>query len=165
MLVFVSCKHKKHTQTKNSVSNNNNIAPSKIAIVEEKLGVNKQNIEKSKLYSFIADWYGTPYKYGGCDKNGTDCSCFTNILFRNVYNKNTERSSGDIYKTCDKIKKSNLQEGDLVFFVTNGKSVSHVGIYIKDEKFVHASTSKGVMISSLEDAYFKKTYYGSGRLN
>ena len=165
MLVIVSCKHKKQTQITKTKPTEVKISSSKIAIVEEKLGINKHKVEENKLYSFIADWYGTPYKYGGCDKNGTDCSCFTNILFRKVYNKNTERSSGDIYKSCDKIKRSNLQEGDLVFFVTNGKSVSHVGVYIKDEKFVHASTSKGVMISSLDDAYFKKTYYGSGRLN
>lgn len=163
-----SCHHNKKTQSTNNTKEHkteHTWKSSNLLIVQEKLAVDKRTIEKSKLYTFITDWYGTPYKYGGCDKSGTDCSCFTHLLFKQVYNKTTERSSGDIYKTCEKIKKANLKEGDLVFFVTNGKGVSHVGVFLKDEKFVHASTSKGVMISSLSEAYFEKTFYGAGRLN
>lgn len=169
MFVFITgCKHKKKTQSTGSTKDHtkeHKLSSSNLTIVQEKLSVDKHEIEKSKLYSFITDWYGTPYRYGGCDKSGTDCSCFTLMLFKQVYNKTIERSSGEIYKSCEKIKRSHLKEGDLVFFVTNGKGVSHVGVFLKDEKFVHASTSKGVMISSLSEAYFEKTYYGAGRHN
>ncbi|MFN7911742.1 MAG: C40 family peptidase [Bacteroidota bacterium] len=171
LIVFVfinGCKSKKQSQSNTNVkgqTKQSNLNPTKLTIVQEKLNIDRLEVEKSKLYSFITEWYGTPYKYGGCDKNGTDCSCFTHLLFKQVYNRTIERSSGDIYKACDKIKRSHLKEGDLVFFVTNGKGISHVGVFLKDEKFVHASTSKGVMISSLTEAYFEKTFYGAGRHN
>lgn len=167
-VIIYGCRHKKQTQSTNNSNNQtkeHHLNSSKIAIVQDKLNIERREVEKSKLFSFITEWYGTPYKYGGCDKNGTDCSCFTHLLFKQVYNRTIERSSGDMYKTCEKIKRSHLKEGDLVFFVTNGKGVSHVGVFLRDEKFVHASTSKGVMISSLTEAYFEKTFYGAGRHN
>ncbi|MBA3662777.1 MAG: C40 family peptidase [Bacteroidetes bacterium] len=132
--------------------------------LEEKLGITSKEIKQSKLYSFIDEWYGAPYKYGGCLKSGVDCSCFTDLLYESVYDRKTARSSGDIFKECDKISNENLKEGDLVFFITNGKSISHVGIYLKNDKFVHASSSKGVIISDLKEAYYKKTFYSAGRL-
>jgi murein DD-endopeptidase / murein LD-carboxypeptidase len=132
--------------------------------LEQKLGLSKKEIKHSKLYSFVNDWYGTPYKYGGCQKTGVDCSCFTDILYENVYGTKTARTAGEIYKSCDKINPDKLKEGDLLFFITSGKSISHVGVFLKNEKFVHASTSKGVIISDLKEPYYKKTFYSAGRL-
>ena len=128
------------------------------------LKVPKIEISNVKLYSFIDDWYGTKYKYGGLSKQGVDCSGFTNILYKEVYNKHLERRSVDIAKSINKVKKSNLKEGDLVFFTINNNKNSHVGVYLKNKKFVHASTSKGVIISSLENPYYQKTYSKGGNI-
>lgn len=132
--------------------------------VKEKLGVTNKEIRESKLYRYINDWYGVPYKYGGCQKTGVDCSCFTSNLYETVYGKKLARTAGDIQKECDKVSTEKLKQGDLVFFITNGKNISHVGVYVKDNKFVHASTSKGVMISDLSETYYKKTFSSAGRL-
>jgi len=117
------------------------------------------------LYEFIAEWYGVPYKYGECSKNGIDCSGFVNLLYQKVYHKTLERNSNDIFqKQCKKINKNGLKEGDLVFFKIDSKEISHVGVYLRNNKFVHASTKKGVMISDLNEPYFQKHFYAFGRL-
>lgn len=164
-LVFTACKHKKKVIKTNdsTTKNETKTTPSKSSVVEEKLGMTKKEISKSSLYSFVAEWYGTPYKYGGCEKTGVDCSCFTNILYNKIYNKKIGRSTAEIYKEVEKIKVEKIQEGDLIFFITNGKSISHVGVYLKDNKFVHASNSKGVMINDLSEAYYKKTFHSVTR--
>lgn len=128
------------------------------------LGVSKIEITNIKLYEFIDAWYGTKYKYGGLSKDGIDCSGFCNVLYKEIYNKQLERRAADIAKTIKKITKTKLQEGDLVFFSIASKKNSHVGIYLKNNRFVHASTSKGVIISSLNNPYYKKTYNKGGRL-
>lgn len=158
VLFTYSCRHKKDlakTHTKES----NDPNP-----LKEKLGLSSREIKDSKLYRFVDDWYGTPYKYGGCVKTGVDCSCFTNILFESVYGRKTPRSAGEISKECERIKLEKIKQGDLVFFITNGKSISHVGVYLRDNKFVHASTSKGVIISDLNETYYKKYFHSAGRL-
>lgn len=132
-------------------------------IVAEKMNMSISQVKSNSLYKFISEWYGTPYSYSSCSKSGVDCSCFTNLLYQNVFKLNLPRSSKEIFETCNKIKKNDLHEGDLVFFNTNGKGVSHVGVYLKDGNFVHASTKKGVMISHLDEEYFKKTYCGACR--
>lgn len=159
-LVVISCHHKKETVKTNKVIHTNKDT----SILEEKLGLTRKEIKQSKLYSFIDDWYGTPYKYGGCQKTGVDCSCFTDMLYENVYGRKTARSAGEIYKECDKVSSSNLKEGDLLFFITNGKNVSHVGVYVRNDKFVHASTSRGVVISDLKETYYKNNFHSAGRL-
>jgi lipoprotein Spr len=116
------------------------------------------------LYQFINDWYGVKYKYGGKDKGGIDCSGLTSTLYSVVYKKTISCSTKDLVSEVKKIKESDLREGDLVFFNTNGKSISHVGVYLQNHKFVHASTKKGVMISDMNEPYFKKTYVSSGRV-
>lgn len=124
----------------------------------------KSEIKNIKLYSFIDNWLGTKYKYGGMSKEGVDCSGFTNILYKEVYDKQIQRSTKDLVKSINKVSKGNLKEGDLVFFNIAKKKNSHVGVYLKNNKFVHASTSKGVLISSLENPYYKKTYNKGGSL-
>lgn len=111
----------------------------------------------------IGRWLGTPYKYGGNDEKGVDCSGFVNAIYQSVYNLPLPRSSKEMYSKCLKIKTTDLKEGDLVFFDYNGKGVSHVGIYLKDDKYAHASSSKGVVISSLSNDYTRKYYVGGGR--
>lgn len=161
LLFFItSCHHHKDISKKVEVKP----AVSKTHIVAEKLNISEKEVRSKKLYSFISDWYGTPYKYGGCGKSGIDCSCFTGTLYLKVYGKTIGRNASLIHKECGKIKTSHLREGDFVFFKIGSRDVGHVGVYLKDNKFVHASTSRGVMISDLEEPYFKKHYYSAGRL-
>jgi hypothetical protein len=122
-----------------------------------------ESLSNSRLLEFLDDWYGTPYRYGGSTKKGIDCSAFTSLLLTTVYGLAAPRSSREQYAACMKIRRSDLTQGDLIFFNTRGH-ISHVGVYIGNNKFVHASTSSGVMISDLAEDYFKKRYAGSGRL-
>lgn len=128
------------------------------------LNTSKDEITNVKLYSFIDDWYGTTYKYGGMAKTGVDCSGFCNVLYGQVYKQQIDRTTRDLSKKINKVNKTSLKEGDLVFFTISGKKNSHVGIYLKNNMFVHASSSKGVVISSLENPYYKKNYSTGGGL-
>lgn len=159
-LVFQSCRHSKETTKTSTVKS----SPKNTEKVAQVLGVSEKEIKENKLYKFIGDWYGTTYKYGGCDKNGIDCSCFIGTLYTNVYRVSLQRNASAIHKECKRVKESNLKEGDFVFFKIGTKEVSHVGVYLKDNKFVHASTSKGVIINDLNDPYYKKYFYEGGKL-
>lgn len=121
------------------------------------------------LYAFVADWLGTPYRFGSMSKRGTDCSGFVYNLYQKVYEGGFSRSSAaDIMGETKRVNKKELREGDLVFFnIRNrrGGRASHVGVYLKDGRFVHASTRYGVIISRLSEPYYKRTYLGAGRVN
>lgn len=123
-----------------------------------------EELNDDKLLSFIDEWYGTRYRLGGNDKSGIDCSAFVQSFFTTIYGLGIARTCREQYGLTRRIKKAQLQEGDLVFFKTRGKSISHVGIYLRNNKFIHASTSSGVMISDLGDEYFSKRYAGAGRI-
>ena len=116
-----------------------------------------------RLIGFLDDWYGTRYRLGGVDKSGIDCSALVQSFFASMYGLSVSRTCREQYSDTRRIKKAQLQEGDLVFFKTRGRSISHVGIYLRNNKFIHASTSSGVMISDLSDEYFTKRYAGAGR--
>ena len=135
-----------------------------VAKYAEILKSKKSEVKNIKLYTFIDDWYGTKYKYGGLLKSGVDCSGFCNVLYNQVYNKQIQRTTAELFKKINKTSKKNLREGDFVFFNISSKKNSHVGIYLKNNMFVHASSSKGVVISSLENPYYKKAYSKGGRL-
>jgi len=124
----------------------------------------KSDIKNVKLYSFIDEWYGSKYKYGGLSKSGVDCSGFCNVLYSQVYDKQIQRTTSQLSKKINKTSKNNLKEGDLVFFNISKKKNSHVGVYLRNNRFVHASSSKGVIISSLDNPYYKKTYNKGGKL-
>ncbi len=128
------------------------------------LGVNEKDIQNLKLYSFIDDWYGVPYKYAGQNKSGIDCSGFAGALYRDVYNRKIGGPASSIYLQCRAVSQNDLREGDLVFFAIGTEKISHVGVYLQNNKFVHASTKKGVMINDLNEAYYKKYFYKGGRL-
>lgn len=124
-----------------------------------------QNISNYALYNFIDEWYGVRYRLGGNDKKGIDCSAFVQQLYNNVFCTSLVRTACQQFNLCSMIwSKDSLSEGDLVFFHTRGSRISHVGIYLANNHFVHASSSKGVMISSLDDTYWRKAYAGAGQM-
>lgn len=117
------------------------------------------------LYKFIDEWYGVKYTYGGNDKTGIDCSAFVQRLYNEVFCTDLVRTARDQFHSCKMIWDiDNLIEGDLVFFKTRGKRISHVGIYLANNFFVHASTTGGVMISSLTESYWSKRFAGAGKI-
>ena len=131
----------------------------------EKLGVKPKNIENIPLYSFIDVWYGTKYRLGGNDRSGIDCSAFARKLYDQVYRIDLLRTAVQQFGNCQRIKRTkDAIEGDLVFFKVNSKNVTHVGIYLMNDFFVHASTSGGVMISNLNETYWSKYFEGIGRI-
>ena len=121
-----------------------------------------ESITNLSLYNFIDDWMGTRYHYGGQDKGGIDCSGFTGQLFSKVFNITLPRTAGEQITVCDRVDISELAEGDLVFFNTRG-GISHVGVYLGNNFFVHSSTHDGVKISSLTDAYYSRKFVCGGK--
>jgi lipoprotein Spr len=121
-----------------------------------------ENIKNEKLYQFIEKWMGTPYKYGAQTETGTDCSGFSGNLYKSIFENTLPRTAKMQYQTCVKIEMDEIKEGDLVFFNTRG-GVSHVGVYLQNGYFVHASTKEGVIISSLTEGYYKNKFIGAGR--
>ena len=119
--------------------------------------------DNAKLYREIEKWYGTPYKYGGCSSSGIDCSCFVKTVFAAVYGINLNRGASDMLKDITVVERRDLREGDIIFFANNKKSVSHVGIYLKDDFFAHSSSSKGVTISRLSEKYWDARFFKAGR--
>ena len=131
-----------------------------------RLGVDINLEDNHKLYMDSADWIGVPYRGGGDSKRGTDCSGLTYQVYRKVYRTQLPRNTEDLKKKSYKVSKRNLREGDLVFFTSrnSGKKVAHVGIYLKNGKFIHASTSKGVIVSNLNEDYYTKHWISGGRI-
>ena len=117
------------------------------------------------LLQKIDEWWGTPYLYGGSSKRGVDCSYFTLDVMNAIYNTNLKRTAAEQYTQSEKIDWTDLKEGDLIFFKTDAsRSITHVGIYMTNNKFVHASTSQGVTISDLSQPYWQKRLYSLGRV-
>ena len=115
----------------------------------------------------MEEWWGTKYCMGGDSKNCIDCSAFTGHIMEDIYHVKLPRTAQEQYNVCDKIDQSELKEGDLVFFHTGGKrskSITHVGVYIANNRFANASTNGGVTISDLNDPYWKKRFKAAGRV-
>jgi len=127
------------------------------------MGVALSATSNMKLFHFVYDWIGTPYRFGGSSKKGIDCSAFTKELYSEVFNLDIKRNSRDIFSMVSPVGKDELKEGDLVFFKIHSRRISHIGIYLGNNRFAHAS-SKGVAISSLDDAYYSRYFYKGGRL-
>lgn len=109
------------------------------------------------------EFMGVPYKWGGVDPNGWDCSGFVQEVFR-LGGHQVPRLADAQYEACSRVQVAELRVGDLVFFNTDGSGVSHVGIYTANRRFLHASSSRGVVEDSLDDSYFATRYYGAGRI-
>src|SRR3954465_2379149 len=127
------------------------------------MGVALSATSNMKLFNFVYDWIGTPYRFAGSSKKGIDCSGFTKQLYSQVFNLDIKRNSRDIFSMVSPVSKDELKEGDLVFFKIHSRSISHIGIYLGNDRFAHAS-SKGVAISSLDDAYYSRYFYKGGRV-
>lgn len=117
------------------------------------------------LVEEAARWIGVPYRYAGNDKGGVDCSGLTSQVFLKTLNVKLPRNSAEQQRWCKGISKENLQPGDLVFFATgsNRDRVSHVGIYVGNGDIIHASSSRGVIVSNLGEKYYTARYHSSGR--
>ena len=126
------------------------------------LDVEIEKTNNNQLYQFIEEWIDTRYRFGGSTKSGIDCSGFSSMLCKEVYKIKLPRMASEQYKACEKINKENLTEGDLVFFNTRG-GVSHVGVYLMNDFFIHSSTKEGVIISSLNEDYYHNKFIGAGR--
>lgn len=136
-----------------------------IAKYAEMVGLGKRDINNYPLYKFVDKWYGTHYRLGGDDERGIDCSGFARKLYGDVYGIDLTRTAMDQYKECTRDKcAANAKEGDLVFFKQKSKRITHVGVYLANDYFVHSSTSQGVVISNLKDEYWHRHYAGIGKV-
>ncbi|NDP19918.1 MAG: C40 family peptidase [Paludibacter sp.] len=157
-LVFVGCNSTRQLQKR------------QIQQVYDRLGLQKEHNDNFALYNEAASWLHVRHLNGGLSPNGIDCSGLVYVIYKNVYGRKIERNSADILKkNCRTISKSRLREGDLVFFNSGSsrktkKNINHVGIYLKDHKFLHTSTSRGVMISDMEEDFFRKSLVCCGRV-
>jgi cell wall-associated NlpC family hydrolase len=172
-IIFVGCSASKKTEkSKITVTSKvrANVDPSYTALREKyakMLNVTMDSITNVKLYAFVDEWLNTPYKWGGDDKNGIDCSAFIQKLLLEVYDISIPRTSVEQFftKNIEKFRRSRyLVEGDLVFFHTvDERTISHVGLYLCNRQFVNAS-SKGVTIANLDDNYWRAKYVSAGRV-
>lgn len=121
----------------------------------DRLGMDIGPRDNHALYLEAARWIGTPYRSGGQSLRGTDCSGFVRQVCQKVYGIELPRSTTEQVEEGKRVRRHKLREGDLVFFHgRKRRQASHVGIYLKDGKFVHASTSRGVMVSRLDEDYW-----------
>ena len=113
----------------------------------------------------LQSWQGTPYAYGGMSRRGIDCSGFVLTTYRDKFALQLPRMTSQQAEIGTRIDKTELLPGDLVFFITgSGESGLHVGIYDTDNQFIHASTSRGVIRSSLDNVYWKKKFWQARRI-
>lgn len=126
---------------------------------------NAESVPVSALTSAINSWLGVPYRYGGMSKKGTDCSGFVTLIYRQVYNIDIPRSSKEQARNGKRVfSLRSARPGDLVFFRTSRfKGINHVGIYIGDNRFAHASLKNGVVYSNLTDKYYSRHFVGTRR--
>jgi lipoprotein Spr len=136
--------------------------------LSRRFGLPVTNRDNLHLYTEASKWLGVKHKYGGNTRRGVDCSGLVVQVYTEVYRKKLRRSSADMLKyNCRKVSRGRLQEGDLVFFRTGGgskKIPNHVGIYLKNQRFVHASTSQGVIVSDLNDPYYLRSWITGGKV-
>lgn len=116
-----------------------------------------------QLYSAYETWKGTPYVLGGSGTNGVDCSSFTQIVYRNYFNEQLLRNTRQQLGQGTGVRRQHIRPGDLLFFRT-AQDTLHVGIAMENGDFLHASVSKGVMISNLSQQYWAGRYLGARRL-
>ncbi|MGZ8545097.1 MAG: C40 family peptidase [Flavisolibacter sp.] len=115
------------------------------------------------LFQMIDEWFGTRYRYGGTTKDGIDCSALMQTLYADAYGVSLPRTAREQFGFSKRISRAEIREGDLIFFNTIG-GVSHVGMYLQNNKFLHASSGGGVTISDLYDEYWMRKFIGVGRV-
>jgi lipoprotein Spr len=129
----------------------------------EILGFDIDTVINPKVYENAIDWIRTPYHYGGDSRNGIDCSGFASVIYKNSYNITLGSSTSVIFTEVEPVEKAEMKEGDLVFFKIKRKRISHIGVYLGNNKFVHASRQAGVIVSDLDEPYYKKRFFKAGR--
>ncbi len=139
------------------------LSSAEIARYSQTFGYAVSSNANPALLATVRDWLGTPYLYAGNTKAGADCSGFVQQVYLKVYDKPTARTADGMAAQSQAISKNNLKEGDMVFFKIETPKVGHVGIYLQDGYFVHASSSKGVIVSNLSETYYTKYFVGGGR--
>lgn len=150
MMAFVSsCGSRRHTAYKSDT---------KAAKAADAMA----NLKSKKLYRFITDWTGVRYKLGGLDKRGIDCSGFALLLNKEIYGIDLPRRSADQAGVIKDKGQSSLKEGDLIFFSFGGNGIDHVGVYLNNGFFVHASTTRGVIIDDLTLPAYQRVLIKSG---
>jgi len=122
-------------------------------------------IDNPRLVHLFEDWKGTPYRYGGSSRKGIDCSGFVSMLYDSVYKAMLLGGSADIYRKLQPIERDELREGDLVFFRIKKSRISHVGLYLSNDKFIHATTRGGVIMSDLKEPYYRRYFYKAARMH
>ena len=127
------------------------------------LDVEVESVTNLTLFAEIDKWQGTRYRYGGATEKGIDCSAYTGTLVHHVFGLVLPRTAREQFANCIKLDKEEMLQGDLVFFNTRG-GISHVGMYLGNGYFTHASTSIGVTISNLSEDYWSRKFIGGGRL-
>ncbi len=128
------------------------------------LNTEVEQLENNQLLEYVDEWYGTRYRYGGTTKKGIDCSAFVQSIYISAFAVSLPRTAREQYRFSNIISATEMKTGDLVFFNTTG-GVSHVGIYLQNNKFVHASVAYGVTISDMFDPYYLKRFIGIGRID
>jgi lipoprotein Spr len=127
-------------------------------------GEKESKIDQGKMGRIIDSFMGAPYEYGGESKSGIDCSGLVRQVYKQYAEFDLPHDTKKLYKLVKQVDMEDLAYGDLVFFSDGWFSVSHVGIYLEEGKFVHTSEQFGVVISSLDEDYFKKRYRGARRV-
>lgn len=131
---------------------------------KEILSVDTVRIKEAKLFNSVLAWLGIKYQYGGHSKKSIDCSALTRALLHASYRVSLPRTALEQYRFVTPVKQKDLQEGDLVFFAIQKKNrVSHVGVYLSNDYFIHAGTSSGVTLSALRTPYWQKRILRYGR--
>jgi lipoprotein Spr len=131
----------------------------------EQNGICMDSSQRPYLYFSTYEWAGTRYSYGKAVKQkGTDCSGFVSSVFRDVYCVELSRSSVGIWPQTIPIDKKDLQEGDILFFKIRKGRISHVGIYLGNNKFIHAAVKGGVIVSDLGEPYYARYFFSGGRV-
>lgn len=165
LVTIAACKTSKPATYQSEKGSSHVEEQKELSKLSTQLSLDLSTEDDLELYAFVADWLGVPHKNGGCEKSGTDCSCFVRMAYEQTYHKKLPRSSAEMFKHTERIDTDSLREGDLVFFKIKSSHISHVGIYLKDNWFAHVSSSKGVMINNLNEKYYRSYFAGAGRVN
>lgn len=139
-------------------------SPKVVYVPGAKVDLGNTPLVKESLYAQYSQWKNTKYQIGGLSRNGIDCSGFVHVTFKTKLGIVLPRSTEFQVEVGEDVDKNQLRAGDLVFFKT-GISVRHVGVYLEDGRFLHASTKQGVTISRLSETYWKSAYWKAKRLN
>lgn len=145
-------KYKELAKTKKNFNSFN----TNLAYQDDRMGLNLE------LFDFYNEWEGVGYRFGGDSKDGIDCSGFIQKAFKEKFDMSVPRTTQMLSQLGKEINKNELKSGDLVFFKTG--DTNHVGIYLEDGMFLHASTTNGVTISELDNVYFKENYWKAQRV-